>query len=1039
MYFPMSHFKPVSNSQSFPKLEEQILKHWQDNQIFQKTLENRSDQPQKVFYDGPPFATGLPHYGHLLAGTIKDVIPRYHTMRGFLVHRQFGWDCHGLPVEYMVEKQLNLNGRKDIEEKYGVAEFSEKCRGEVLRFTQEWEQTVMRMGRFVDFKNDYKTMDPTFMESIWWVFGQLWEKGLIYKGFKPMHICPRCVTPLSNFEVTQGYIDVLDWSVIWQFPVKNQENTYILTWTTTPWSTPGTVAIAIGADHTYLKADIKGKHYIFVKERLDFVTKGLEENEFSIIEEIPGSDLVGLEYIPLQEHYADLPEFKDANGLYQLHATDYVEVTEGTGMVTINGAYGEIDMQATKDLDLPILVDIEMDGCFNHNNPKYQGRYVRDAEIDILNDMQEQGFVFRKEKYKHSYPHCWRCDTQLMNYATTSWFVSIDKIKEQMLKNNADVHWTPSHVGQGRFHEWLNNARDWCISRNRFWGTPLPVWESEDGDQICVKSIAELEELTGEKVPDIHKHKIDHLVITKDGKEYRRTPEILDCWFESGSMPYAQQHYPFENKDTFDQNFPAEFIAEGLDQTRGWFYTLTVLGTALFGRSPFKNVVVNGMILAEDGKKMSKRLKNYPEPAVVLDKYGADALRFYMLNSPVVKAEPIRFSEKGVQNVLKQVVLPLWNSYSFFVTYANIDNYKPEYTLPNPTNTLDKWILAELQFLLKNLTQELDNYDLQKACEPVSKFIDSLTNWYIRRSRRRFWKSENDTDKLQAYDTLHYVLVEFSKILAPFMPFVSDSIYQNLTAELSVHLADWPEYNEQFINTQLLENVATTQEVVSLALAIRARNKAKVRQPLQSLTLFIDSQTPLTQDDLDVIAEEVNVKQVNLVDSSESFAKKQLTLNARVLGKRLPTEMKSMLQAARQGEYAVNEQGLAVVAGHTLEPEEFSFRYQPLDAKSDNVDSKDNIVVQLDTTVTPELELEGLARDITRQIQEHRKSQDYQVDDKIQTTIHTTSDKLTQALETHKQFIMDETLTTSLEIKNQDPAEPIQIESHALSLTTNLA
>ena len=647
----MSHFQPVSNSQNFPNLEEQILKHWQDNKIFEKSLEQNADKPQKVFYDGPPFATGLPHYGHLLAGTIKDIIPRYHTMRGFLVHRQCGWDCHGLPVEYMVEKELNLNGRKDIEENYGVAEFSEKCRGEVLRFTQEWEQTVMRMGRFVDFKNDYKTMDPDFMESIWWVFGQLWEKGLIYKGHKSMHVCPRCVTPLSNFEVTPGYTDVLDWSVIWQFPVKNQENTYLLAWTTTPWSTPGTVAIAVGAAHTYVKVEIKGKKYIFVKDRLDIVTKGLQEDEFSILEEIPGSELVGLEYTPLQEHYAVFPELQGVDGVYKLHATDYVEVTEGTGLVTINGAYGEIDMQATKDLDLPIVMDVEMDGSFNDKNPTYQGRYIKDAEVDLLKDMDQKGFVFRKEKYKHSYPHCWRCDSPLMNYATTSWFVSIDSIKEQMLKNNSAVHWTPAHVGQGRFHEWLNNARDWCISRNRFWGTPLPVWEAEDGDKICIKSIKELEELTGEKVPDIHKHKIDHLVITKDGKEYHRTPEVLDCWFESGSMPYAQHHYPFENKDSFDNNFPAEFIAEGLDQTRGWFYTLTVLGTALFGRSPFKNVVVNGMILAEDGKKMSKRLKNYPEPSVVLDKYGADALRFYLLNSPVVKAEPIRFQPSALSGL----------------------------------------------------------------------------------------------------------------------------------------------------------------------------------------------------------------------------------------------------------------------------------------------------------------------------------------------------------------------------------------------------
>ncbi len=1030
----MNSFQPVNPKQNFPELEQAILEFWQTENIFQKTLEQTADKPQKIFYDGPPFATGLPHYGHLLCGILKDVVPRFQTMRGYHVPRQFGWDCHGLPIECEVEKQLNLNGKSDIVEKYGVAEFSEKCRSVVLRYADEWEDTVMRIGRFVDFKNDYKTMQPSFMESIWWVFGELWKKGLIYKGHKSMHVCPRCVTPLSNFEVTQGYIDVLDWSVIWKFPLQDEPKTYILAWTTTPWSTPGTVAIAIGANHTYVKVKVNDENLIFVKDRLEFVLKGLPEEEYEILEEFKGEKLVGQKYQPLLDSYTQLEELQNTQGLYQLYATDYVEVKEGTGLVTINGAYGEIDMEAAKKLELPIVMDVEMDGTFNEKNPNYQGKYIKDAEPDLIKDLEAAGRVWRKEKYKHSYPHCWRCDSPLMSYATSSWFVKIDTIKQQMLDNNAQVHWVPHHVGHGRFMQWLENARDWCISRNRFWGTPLPVWLAEDGDMICVSSIKELEELTGEKVTDIHKHKIDHLTIQKNGKTYTRTEEVFDCWFESGSMPYAQYHYPFENKESFDGNFPAEFIAEGLDQTRGWFYTLTVLGTALFGKSPFKNVIVNGMILAEDGKKMSKRLKNYPEPSLILDNYGADALRFYLLSSPVVKAEPFRFSEKGVQEVLKQVILPLWNSYSFFVTYANIDKYKPEYQKLDLTNTLDQWLVAKFQKLLKDLTQELDNYDLQKACHPVSSFIDDLTNWYIRRSRRRFWKSENDSDKLNAYNTLHYILVELSKVLAPFMPFVSDAIYQNLSGKESVHLAAWPEFKSELIDETLLNKVSATQEVVSLALAVRARNKVKVRQPLASLKVFIDGSLVLDQADLEVIAEEVNVKSVELVKEYQSFAKKTLSLNARVLGKRLPKDMKAMLQAAKNHEYALNEQGQVVISTHTLESQEYEFRYEPLDKDNNQVDAHANTIVLLDTTLNEQLLAEGLAREIIRHIQEFRKAQDLVVDQRIKLEISTNSKQLSQIITEYHDLISEETLCEQLQHKQADGGPNQQsIDGHLIS------
>jgi len=996
-----------------------MLSYWKENNTFQKSIDQRPKDEDYVFYDGPPFATGLPHYGHILAGTMKDVVPRYQTMQGRRVERRFGWDCHGLPVEYQVEKELGLKGRKDIVEKYGVKEFCEKNRDIVLRYTSEWESTVERMGRWVDFKNDYKTMDPTFMESIWWVFGQLWEKELIYEGYKSMHVCPRCVTPLSNFEVTLGYQDVKDLSVIWKFKLEGEDNTSVLAWTTTPWSSVSTMGLAIGADFDYLKAKVGEEHIIFAKDRLEFVMKGVEEYE--IVETLKGSDLIGKSYEHVVDFFNEHPEVKGNERVYKIYGEDYVEVTEGTGIVTINGAYGEIDMEAAKRNNLPVIMDVNMDGHFNDLAKQYEGLFIKDAEGKLVKDLNEVGKVWKSESYKHSYPHCWRCDSPLLNYATSSWFVNVEKVKENMIANNETIHWVPEHVGKGRFGEWLKNARDWCISRNRFWGTPLPIWKSEDGDIICIKSIEELETLTGKKVSDLHKHMIDDLTFEKEGKTYKRIPEVLDCWFEAGSMPYAQIHYPFENKEKFENNFPAEFIAEGLDQTRGWFYTLVVLGSALFGKSPFKNVIVNGMILAEDGKKMSKRLKNYPEPGIIFDKYGADALRFYLMNSQVVKAEPLRFSEKGVEEVVKKVILPLWNSYSFFVTYSNIDEWKPQEGQVKTQNKLDRWVLSELNILIKEVTKQMDGYDLQKAAAPMEAFINSLTNWYIRRSRRRFWKSENDGDKNEAYQTLFTVLTTLSKIIAPFMPHVSESIFRNLTGKESVHLEDWPKVDESMIDEALSQEVSLTQAIVGLGHRVRAIKKIKVRQPLQKVQIGLPKKYQGKVNlDKQVIAEELNVKEVVMLSDASEVAEFEIKPQARALGPKYGKEVQTIIKMARAGDAYVLDDGRVEVGVYTLEKNEVEIGFKAKEGY--DVASEEGIVVSLDTELTEALKQEGTARDIIRAIQDLRKEADYKVDDRIKVGIET-NEEIKQAIDAFKDYIAGETLANDIQYKTLEQAD----------------
>lgn len=864
--------------------ENEILRYWDEHNCFAKSIANRSEKKTYHFYDGPPFATGLPHYGHIVASLMKDVVPRYFTMRGYRVERKWGWDCHGLPIENIIEKELNLSTKKEIEA-YGIDKFNEACRATVLKYSHEWEKTIKRMGRWVDMQNDYKTMDPNFMESVWWVFKQLWDNGLIYKDYKAMHICPRCSTTLSNFEVTQGYKDIKDISVVAKFKVKRSNqaqelflgmtgSVYILAWTTTPWTLPGNVLLAVNPDIEYLVVNIEGEEgaYILARERVENV---LKDKKYTEIGRYKGSQLVNLEYEPLFSYFADTPN------AFRVVSAEFVSTTDGTGVVHIAPAFGEDDFKVGKAEGLPLVQHVGMDGKFVPAVTDFAGMDVKPiddvtkADVEIIKWLAHNGKLFSKEKIEHSYPHCWRCDTPLLNYATTSWFVRVTELKNQLLKNNEAINWVPEHIKQGRFGVWLEGARDWAISRSRYWGTPLPIWEGEDGEVVCVGSIAELEKLSGEKITDLHKHFVDGVIITKDGKKYRRIPEVLDCWFESGSMPYGQMHYPFENKKKFETSFPAEFIAEGQDQTRGWFYTLHVLATALTsGKKPaipvkksvpaFKNVIVNGIVLAEDGKKMSKRLKNYPEPGIVLEKYGADAMRYYLATSPVMAAEALNFSEAGVREMYNKLINTVYNVLEFYLMFAT-DSSPSKVRGSKSDNVLDKWILAKLQALVKDVTAGMEAYKLAEASRPVVDFVTELSQWYVRRSRDRF-KGEDEKDKQFALATLQEVLLTLSKVMAPFTPFMAEKIHKAVGGEMeSVHLEDWPEINKKLLDNEVLEAMELARKTVETALALRAEKGIKVRQPLNKLTIYYKVDNGIRQ----IIADELNVKNVEVAKGDD--------------------------------------------------------------------------------------------------------------------------------------------------------------------------
>ena len=999
-------------------MEEEILKFWDVNEVFEKSVEQRAGNDEFVFYDGPPFATGLPHYGHLLAGTIKDVVPRYQTMCGKYVDRVFGWDCHGLPVENEMEKELNISSKHEIED-YGVDRFNENCRKIVLRYSSEWESIVRRIGRWVDFKNGYRTMDKDYMESIWWVFKELWTRGLIYEGHKILPYCPRCATPLSNFEANQGYEEVDDPSITIRFKVQDQRNTYLLAWTTTPWTLTSNLALAVGPDIDYVKIEDDGNYFILAQERLATYYKN--ESQPTIVDSFNGSTIVGTSYEPLFPYFSDLAD----NNAFKVISGDFVSTTDGTGIVHIAPGFGEDDAKVAKANGIPTVCPIDAECRYTEEIVEYQGKFVKECDKEIITRLKKEGKLIHRSTIRHNYPHCWRCESPLIYRAISTWFVNIAKIKDRMIAANEQIQWVPEHIKEGRFGKWLANAHDWAISRNRYWGCPLPVWRNVDsGDIICIGSIAELEELSGNTIDDIHKHFVDDIeIVSNNGSTLRRVPEVLDCWFESGSMPYAQRHYPFENNAWLDDHFPADFIAEGLDQTRGWFYTLVVLGSALFDKPAFKNVIVNGLVLAEDGRKMSKRLKNYPDPEYIMNQYGADALRLCLLSSPVLRGEDLRFSEKTVTTTIRSVMIPLWNAYSFFVTYAIVDEWKPKLTLnqlhARIQNPLDRWILTRLFIIVDQVRGFMDAYDLQAAATSFTGLIDDLTNWYIRRSRRRFWKSQNDDDKDDAYHTLYHVLITICQTTAPFVPFISESIYRNLRRDdmpESVHLSDYPMFSSELTDKELDRKMSTTIKAVSLGRFLRSQASLRTRQPLQSA--YLVSINPDVRDDLEtmksIVAEELNVKNVIIDEDEDKLVNLLAKANFRQLGPRLGKSMKQIAsEIAKFDENQIRSlrEGGSIVLAYDQADVEISI--DDIEIKREQKSgiaaaNEGDITVALDMNISEDLRIEGWAREIVNRIQNLRKEMDFDVADRIK--IHyALPDEIATSIRAHHDYIAGET------------------------------
>ncbi len=1008
-------YPDVPRSPDLPRLEEGVLSSWEANSTFERSVENRRGGEEFVFYDGPPFANGLPHYGHLLTGFVKDAVPRYQTMRGRVVERRFGWDCHGLPAEVEAEKQLGVSGHVAISS-YGIAAFNDYCRTSVLRYTEEWRRYVTRQARWVDFDNDYKTMDLPYMESVMWALAQLYNKGLLYEDYRVLPYCWECETPLSNSETRQddAYRDRQDPAVTVAFHLRGDDPMDLWVWTTTPWTLPSNLALAVGSDIAYAVFERDGRRFALGEERVEAYEKSLAGA--TRVGTVRGADLVGRSYEPLFGFFSDTP------GAFVVLAAPFVNTEDGTGIVHMAPGFGEDDQTVCAQAGIPVVCPVDERTRFTSEVPDFEGLQVFEANQPVIRALRDKGALVRSDSYVHSYPHCWRSDTPLVYRAVSSWFVKVTAIKEQLLAANAEIGWVPEHVRDGSFGRWLENARDWSISRNRFWGSPIPVWKSDNPDYPRVDVYGSLDELEadfGVRPADLHRPAIDELTRPNPDdptgrSTMRRIPDVLDCWFESGSMPFAQVHYPFENKEWFETHFPGDFIVEYIGQTRGWFYTLHVLAVALFGRPAFSNCLAHGILLGEDGAKMSKRLRNYPDPQAMFDLYGADAMRWFLLGSPIMRGGDMIVDESGIKAAVRSGVLPYWNAWYFFSLYANADRRRANQRRVDSPNLLDRYVLAKLAGTVNAVTEAMDCYDLSGATALIESFLDSLDNWYIRRSRDRFWGTGEgrEADTQDAFDTLATVLEVLSRLVAPLMPMVSEVVWQGLTGGDSVHLADWPQAGELQEDPALVARMDLAREVCGAAHSLRKANKLRARLPLAQLTVAGPHAGELAEL-ADLIADEVNVRSVILTDDPTPFANPQLSVVFKVAAPRLGAAIQAVANAAKRGDWEILVDGAARVGSEILRPGEFDMKVSPLDASNTRPLADMAGVVVLDLELTAELEVEGRARDLVREVQQLRRDAGLEVSDRINLSV--SGDKmLSVAVEAHREWISEQVLAASL-------------------------
>jgi isoleucyl-tRNA synthetase len=1021
----MSVYPEVPSRPSFPAVEEKILARWADARTFERSVDARAAGANEyVFYDGPPFANGLPHYGHLLTGFVKDVVPRYQTMRGRRVERRFGWDCHGLPAEVAAEKELGVSGRGPVLD-FGMERFNAACQSLVLRYTAEWKRYVTRQARWVDFEHDYKTMDLTYMESVLWAFKQLYDKGLAYEGYRVLPYCWECETPLSNFETRadDAYQDRHDpaLTVFFDldpvgFPVEGTGPVRVLAWTTTPWTLPSNLALAVGPDIDYGVYLEDGIRYVIGQGAAAKYERELANAV--CVATITGSELIGRSYTPL------FPYFAGTTNAFRVLGADFVSTEEGTGVVHLAPGFGEDDQRVCEAAGIPVIAPVDSRGRFTSEVPDLEGFLVFDANGRVIAALKQQGRVVRHDDYVHSYPHCYRTGTPLIYKAVSSWFVAVSAIKDRLLANNQEITWVPAHVRDGAFGKWLENARDWSITRNRFWGAPIPVWKSDDARYPRVDvygSLDEIERDFGVRPTNLHRPFIDELVRANPDdptgqSTMRRVEDVLDCWFESGSMPYAQVHYPFENREWFETHFPADFIVEYIGQTRGWFYTLHVLATALFDKPPFRTCVAHGIILGDDGKKASKSLGNYPDPDEVFDTLGADALRWSLMSSPVLRGGDLIVSRASVEAASRAVLGPLWNTWSFFTLYANTEGRRATPRADSP-HVLDRYILAKTSSLVTAVTTEMDAYDISGACAEISEYLDALTNWYVRRSRPRFWDGDPD-----AFDTLALVLDVVCRLAAPLLPLITEEIWTNLTGEDSVHLADWPTLQLPD-DPALVRSMDRVREVCSAASSVRKARGLRVRLPLASLTVAATDADELASF-RSVIADEVNVRDVVLTDDVAAVGQWVLSLMPPVLGPRVGAEVQRLIKAVKAGAWARDADGGVTVDGRAMADDEYTLRLAPADESVSRGLAGGGVVV-LDISGSPELEAEGTARDMIREVQVARKGAGLHVSDRIDLGVASTSDVL-DAVRAHLDRVKDAVLAVEVDLvgieEEVDPA-----------------